>query len=145
MLISTELTEHFPYAQFHPDWHLVTWYPTGVLDNERSDKLIDFLELAEKAGGEPFNRYTDMCGYSRVQIDLDHIVRLARRRRRYRGPKVKSALSAVRLISLTIARMYQELMAETRIEVCIFRDRAAAAKWLDVPEWVLLRPKEVSA
>jgi hypothetical protein len=142
MLITTELTKRFPYACFHPDWRLLTWYPTGVLDNERADQVIEFLEWAEKSDGMPFSRYTDMTGYSHIQIDLDHIVRLARRRRRYRGPKIKSAFYATRLISLAIARMYQELMVGSHIEVCIFRDRAAAAAWMGVPESVLRLQKK---
>jgi hypothetical protein len=47
----------------------------------------------------------------------------------------------VRLIHLSIARMYEELMEGCRIQVCTFRDRAAAAEWLGVPVGVLQRPK----
>lgn len=89
---------------------------------------MDFLELAEK--GQSFHRYTDLTGHSRIEIGLDHVVRIARRRLRYRGPRVKSAFYAVRLISLSVASMYAELMAGSRIEVGVFRDRAAAADWL---------------
>ena len=79
-----------------------------------------------------------MLSSKRIQISLDHLVRIARRRQRYRGPPVKSAFFAVRLISLCIAKMYAELMDGTRIEVCIFRERAAAAAWLGVPEPLLI-------
>ena len=141
MLTSAELTKRFPYAHHHADYCLVTWHPDGVLDNERADRAVDFMELAEKLEGKSFNRYIEMTGYSGMQIDPHHIVRLARRRRRYRGPRVKSAFYAERLISLTIARMYQELMEGSRLEVCIFRDRAAAAEWLGVPENILHQRK----
>jgi hypothetical protein len=141
MLDSDTLRELFPHACFHADWRLVTWFPEGVLDNERADRAVEFLESQEKIRGKPFYRYIDMTGYSRLQVGLDHIVRVARRRRRYAGPPVKSAFFAVRLISLSIAHMYEELMERSRIEVCTFRDRAAAAEWLGVPVTILQPPK----
>lgn len=145
MFNSALLNERFPYARFHQDWHLVTWFPAGVLDNERADQVVDFLESEEVIAGEPFHRYTDMSGYTRVQIGLDHVVRLAKRRKKgYKGPRVRSAFFGVRLISLSIARMYEELMMGSQIEVCTFRDRAAAAKWLGVPLDVLQPPTSES-
>jgi len=76
------------------------------------------------------------------EVGLDHVVRLARRRHKsYRGPPVKSAFYAVRVISLTIARLYEELMQGSRIQVRTFRDCAAAAKWLGVPTVILQPPK----
>jgi hypothetical protein len=140
MLNSDLLAERFPYARYHADWHLVTWFPEGVLDNEGADRVVEFLESQEKIGGHPFHRYTDMTGFTRMQLGLDHVVRIARRRRRYAGPPVKSAFYAVRLISLSIARMYEELMEGSRIEVCTFRDRGAAAEWLGVPPDLLQPP-----
>jgi len=130
-----------PYARYYPTLRVMTWHPSGVLDNDRADQTIEYLESHELIEKEPFNRYTDMSGYTRMQIGLDHVVRIARRRRRYAGPPVKSAFYAVRLISVQIARMYEELMAGSKIQVCTFRDRAAAAEWLGVPMEVLLPPK----
>ena len=144
MLTTESLTEQFPYAHFHPEWQLVTWHPTGVLDNARADRAVEFLKSEEQIEGASFHRFTDMTGYSRIQISLDHIVRLARRRKEsYKGPPVRSALYALRLITLSVARMYQELMEGARIQVCTFRDRGAAAEWLGVPESVLKRPKDL--
>jgi hypothetical protein len=137
MFDSAALRELFPHASFHAKWRLVTWFPEGVVDNEQADRMVEFLESQEKIGGKPFYRYMDMTGYSRMQIGFDHVVRIARRRRRYAGPPVKSAFYAVRLLSLTIARMYEELMEGSKVEVCTFRDRAAAAEWLGVPEDIL--------
>jgi hypothetical protein len=144
MLDSAALRKLFPHARFHADWRLVTWFPEGVVDNEQADRMVEFLESQEKIGGKPFYRYMDMTGYSRMQIGFDHVVRIARRRRRYAGPPVKSAFYAVRLLSLTIARMYEELMKGTKIEVYTFRDRTAAAEWLSVPVKVLEPPKAES-
>src|SRR4030095_15807099 len=142
MMDPAELAERFPYALFHADWRLVTWFPKGVLNNERADRVGEFLESQEKIKGATFHRYTGMTGYSRIQIGLDHVVRLARRRRSgYKGEKVKSAFFAMRLISLSIARMYEELMLGSQIQVRTFRDRAAAAEWLGVSVKILEPPK----
>jgi hypothetical protein len=145
MLDLTSFNELFPYAHYHADRHLVTWFPTGVLDDERADRIVEFLEWQEPIA-EPFHRYTDMTGHTRIQIGLDHVVRLARRRKRsYKGPLVKSAFFAVRLISLSVARMYEELMQGSQINVRTFRDRAETAKWLGVPVEILHPPKTESA
>ena len=142
MLDSVKLAELFPHARFHAHWHLVTWHPLGVLTEQRADRMVELLEAQEPIAGQPFNRFTDMSGFTRIQMGLDHVVRLARRRQQaYRGPPVKSGFYAERVISLTIARMYEELMQGSRIEVRTFRDRAAAAKWLGVPTAILQPPK----
>jgi hypothetical protein len=134
------ISEQFPYARYHPDWNLVTWHPNGVLNNEGADHVVDFLESEEKPGDRPFHRFTDMNGYTRLKIGLDHIVRIARRRRRYAGPPVKSAFYAKRPVSVLIAQMYEELMDQSLIEVSTFRDLSAAAAWLEVPVTVLQPP-----
>ena len=136
------LAEKFPHARFHDEQRLLTWYPSGALTNERADQIVDFLELQEPFTRTPFNRFTDMTGYSRIQIGLDHVVRIARRRRHgYKGKPVKSAFFALRLISISIARMYEELMVGSNIQVRTFRDRDAAAEWLEVAPDILQRPK----
>ena len=142
ILSSSSLREKFPHAAFHPEYRLITWFPDGVLTNERADQMVEFLESAEKHEGKPFNRYTDMTGYTRIDLGLDHIIRLARRRRKdYTGGPVRSAFYAVRLLSVGIARMYEELMCGSKIQVCTFRDRTEAATWLGVSGELLIPPK----
>ena len=134
------LTTRFTHARLHADERLLTWHPIGVFDEKTADHILEFLELAEKFEGEPFDRYTDLTGLSEIQIGLGHVVRLARQRRRYKGPPVKSAIYSSSIVSLTIAHMYAELMEGSRIQVCIFRARSTAAEWLDVPKKLLLPP-----
>jgi len=123
-----------PDTRYHPECRLVTWHPRGLLDDRLADRIVEFMESKERIGGKPFHRFTDLSGLERLTIELDHVFEIAQRRRKsYRGARVKSAFYAVRLISLAIAQMYQELMEESAIEVGVFRDRAAAAKWLGVP------------
>ncbi len=130
-----------PGTRYHPDCRLVTWHPHGVLDDVLADQIVEFMESTERILGKPFHRFTDLSGLDRININLNHVFEIVRRRKKgYRGAKVKSAFYAVRLISITIARMYQELMLESAIEVGVFRDRAVAAEWLGVPGAVLKPP-----
>jgi hypothetical protein len=138
------LREKFPDARFHPEYRLVMWRPTGILTNDAADQMVDFLESAEKVERKPFDRFTDMTGYTRIQLGLDHIVRIARRRKTYKGEPVRSAFYAVRLLSLSIAHMYEELMVGSKIQVCTFRDRNAAAEWLGVPKSLLQSEEKLS-
>jgi hypothetical protein len=132
----------FPHAVFRPELRLITWFPSGVLDDNEADRVIEFLEAKERLPGPPFNRFTDLTGYTSIEISLDHIVRLARRRKQgYRGPRVKSAFYALRLLGVKIAALYEELMQGSRIEVSTFRDRATAAEWLGVPAQAVSAPR----
>jgi len=141
MLTLDSLPKQFPAARFHAEWRLMTWHPTGILTNERADRAVELLESTEKLEGRPFHRYIDMTGYTRIKIDIDHIVRLARRRKRsYKGALVKTGFYAARLLSLSIAQMYAELLTGSRIQACIFRDRALAADWLGMPVTILQPP-----
>jgi hypothetical protein len=146
MFTSELLAQQFPNAHYYAEWQLVTWFPIGVLDNETADHIASFLEFEEQIEGAHFNRYTDMTGHTRFEIELDHIVRLTRRRKaEYKGPPVKSALYVVKAAGLGIARMYEELMKGSQIELRVFRIREEAAEWLGVPIDILQPPNDQSA
>lgn len=132
---------NMPGSHHHSDCRLVTWHLRGVLDDALADRIVEFMESEERIVRKPFHRFTDLSGLDRINIELEHVFKIARRRRKsYPGPKVRSAFYAERLISITIARMYQELMQDSAIEVGVFHDRAAAAEWLGVPMEVLNPP-----
>ena len=132
-----------PGTRYFEDCALVTWHPRGTLDDELADQIVEFVESEEEIIGKGFHRFTDLSGLDRMNLSLDHVFDIARRRKQgYQGGPVKSAFFAVRLISVTIARMYRELMAETNIAVEVFRDRAEAAAWLGVPPDHLNPPAE---
>ena len=132
-----------PGTTYHADHRLVTWHPRGVFDDDLADRVVEFMESEERIRGNPFNRFTDLSGLDRVSISLEHVFTVAKRRKEsYSGPAVRSAFYALRLISLTIGRMYQELMAKSFIEVGVFPYRTAAAEWLNAPEEVLMPPAE---
>ena len=122
----------FPRTWFHPRWHLLTWYPCGVLNEAFADQVIEFIEMEESIREAPFDRYADLSGLTHIRIGIDHIIHTARRRRRVKQP-AKSALFADNPMTFGVARSYELLMSDAMIEVGAFKERRAAAQWLEVP------------
>lgn len=126
----------FPRTWYHPRWRLLTWFPRGVLNEAFADQVIAFIEMEESIQEAPFDRYVDFSGLTHIRIGIDHIIHTARRRRRVKQP-VKMALFADNPMSFGVAHSYELLMYDAMIEVRAFRERNAAATWLEVPLKVL--------
>ena len=122
----------FPRTWFHPRWHLLTWYPRGVLNEAFADQVIEFIEMEESIQEAPFDRYADLSGLTHIRIGIDHLIHTARRRRKVKQP-AKSALFADNPMTFGVAHSYELLMSDAMIEVRAFKERRAAAKWLEVP------------
>ncbi len=129
----------FPRTWYHPRWRLLTWYPRGVLNEAFADQVIEFIEMEERIQEAPFDRYADLSGLTHIRIGIDHVIHTARRRRNVKQP-VKMALFADNPISFSVAYSYELLMSDAMIEVRAFKQRDAAATWLEVPLKVLECP-----
>jgi hypothetical protein len=88
--------------------------------------------MEESIQEAPFDRYADLSGLTHIRIGIDHIIHTARRRRTVKQP-VKTALFADNPMSFAVAHSYELLMYDAMIEVHAFKERAAAAKWLEAP------------
>ena len=110
-----------------------------MLNEAFADQLIEFIELEERIQEAPFDRYADLSGLTQIRIGIDHIIHTARRRRSVKQP-VKSALFADNPMSFGVAHSYELLMYDAMIEVRAFKEREAAATWLEVPLNVLECP-----
>jgi len=122
----------FPRTWYHPRWRLLTWCPRGVLNEAFADQVIEFIEMEEGIQKAPFGRYADLSGLTHIRIGIDHIVHTARRRRKVKQP-VKTALFADNPMTFGVAHSYELLMFDVMIEVRAFKERRAAAHWLEVP------------
>ena len=122
----------FPRTWYHSRWNLLTWYPRGVLNEAFADQVIAFIEMEESIQEAPFDRYLDFSGLTQIRIGIDHIIHTARRRRSVKQP-VKTALFADNAINFGVAHSYELLMCDAMIEVRAFKERRAAAQWLEVP------------
>ena len=72
----------FPRTWYYPRWRIVTWFPQGVLNEAFVDQVLNFIEMEEHIQEAPFDRYADLSGLTSIRLDLPHIFRAARRRRR---------------------------------------------------------------
>jgi hypothetical protein len=122
----------FPRTWYHPRWRLLTWYPRGVLNEAFVDQVIEFIEMEERIQDAPFDRYADLSGLISIRVGIDHVIHTARRRRKIKQP-AKSALFADNPMSFSVAHSYELLMHNAMIEVRAFKERTAAAHWLEVP------------
>jgi hypothetical protein len=89
------------------------------------------LKWKERIQETPFDRYADLSGLTHIRIGIDHIIHTARRRRRVKQP-AKSALFADNPMTFGVAHSYELLMHDAMIEVRAFKERRAAAQWLEV-------------
>ena len=110
-----------------------------MLNEAFADQVVEFLEMEESIQEAPFDRYADLSGLTHIRIGIDHIIHTARRRRKVKQP-VKMALFADNPMSFGVAHSYELLMYDAMIEVRAFRERAAAATWLEVPLKLLKCP-----
>ena len=133
----------FPCSRYYAEHRLLAWHPRGIFDEQMADVVIEVLEIEEILSSRPFNRYSDLSLFTEIQLKMDHVFKLAERRRTA-GETVRSAFFADTIVGLTIARMYESLMAGAIIQVRAFSRREQAAEWLNVPVSVLL-PGELGA
>jgi hypothetical protein len=130
------LFKTFPHTRYYPEWRLLTWHPRGLFDDALADKIIGVVGSEEFFEEAPFHRYTDFSGLTHIRLKVGHVFQIAKNRSGVSEP-VKSAFFSDTTVGLGIARMYQALMEEAIIQVRSFRERAAAAEWLDVPLEIL--------
>ena len=122
----------FPHTWYFPKWHLVTWHPRGVLDDALADQIVAFIELEERIQAAPFDRYVDLSGLTHVQLYAGHVFDIAKRRRRSMD-QVKSAFWTDKIVTTSLAYMFETFMARAPIKVRSFRKQEDAAEWLEVP------------
>src|SRR5215813_7985050 len=131
------ILKNFPGTRYYPNFKLTTWHPRGTFDAALANKIIEFIEWEEYNQEAPFDRYTDLSGIAEIRIGIGSMIEIARRRRFVREP-VKSAIFGHDRARLELAQCYERLMDDAAmIQVRSFRDRKAAADWLEVPETIL--------
>ncbi|MGA3210599.1 MAG: hypothetical protein ABSD20_04780 [Terriglobales bacterium] len=115
--------------------------PRGVFDLNLAEQLIEFVETKETELEAGFNRFCDLNYLEGVPLSFTDVMKLAGRRSTFNPNKVRvrSAFLAADPIAYAVIGMYERLLDNSRIEVRVFKELEAAAKWLGVkPE--TLRP-----
>ena len=123
-----------PFLRYYAAYGLAAWQPQGTLDDLMLDQIAEWLVAVEKTS-LPFKRFVDLSQLTTIAIRTRHLFEFARKRaEQFAGMEpVRTALFCDEWVGFGIARLYETLMENTRIEVRAFRDRAKAAEWLGIP------------
>jgi len=124
-----------PDIEFDEDIRLLIYRPHGVIDEAAVKKVVSVLEDLEAKLQRPFNRFLDGLAADEVELNFKYVIQVSLcRRLSYAGhPPVKSAILAADSTMIHYARLHALLTQGSPIKVRVFRDRAEAAEWLDLP------------
>jgi hypothetical protein len=123
-----------PDVDYIEDANLFIWRPRGVLNEGLVNNIIVFVREQEETLGRPFNRFTDLSAVDAVDLNFDYVFHIALYRRlSYAGSKVKSAFYVSSSDAAHYAKLHALVTGRSRLQVQVFTELEAAAKWLGVP------------
>lgn len=113
---------------------LFVWRPRGVLNETQVDKILIFVVEQERKFGRPFNRFTDMTALDAVELSFKYVfhVALYRRLSRMGQEPVKSAFFVTDPEMARYIKLHALMTDHSPLQVALFKEQTAAAKWLDV-------------
>lgn len=123
------------HVLFRKDLSLMLWKPHGILDEALVNEIVAFIETAEERAGKPFNRFIDFSALDMVDLNFKFVFDIALHRRLSyaQHPAVKSAFYVTSPAAAHYAKLHAMLTDYSPLDVALFTERAAAAKWLGVP------------
>ena len=126
---------------YRKELSLMLWRPRGILDESVVNEIVVFVETAEARAGKPFNRFIDLSALDAVDLNFKFVFHIALHRRLSAKPKppVKSAFYVTSRATAHYAKLHAMLTDYSPLDVSLFTDRAAAAKWLGVPVEALMQ------
>jgi hypothetical protein len=124
-----------PDVECIEDAGLFIWRPRGVLNEALVNRIIAFVGDREAKLGSPFNRFTDMSALNAVDLTFKYVFHIALYRRLSRVGRevVKSAFLVTDPELARFVKLHAIMTDHSPLKVAIFKERAAAAKWLGVP------------
>jgi hypothetical protein len=130
------------HVLFRKELSLILWKPHGILDQGLVNEIVAFIEAAEKGATKPFNRFTDLSALDMVDLNFKFVFHIALGRRLSAAPKpaVKSAFYVTSPATTHYIKLHAMLTDYSPLDVSLFTKRAAAAKWLGVPDEALTMP-----
>ena len=129
-------------VEFYEDLHLIVWRPRGVLDEAVLNKVLVDLIRRETMAAQPFNRFSDLSLVESFHLSFKYVFHVALYRRlSYAGREpVKSAFYVTHPQAAHIVRIHALMTDQSPLNVEMFEEREAAAKWLGVPVESLMMP-----
>ena len=129
------VTESPPGVRFHEDLPLFVWRPRGLLDEAAVNRVLVDLLRREAAAAKPFNRFCDLSLVESFHLTFKYVFHVALHRRlSYVGREpVKSAFYVTHPEAAQLVRIHALMTDQSPLNVEMFEEREAAAKWLGVP------------
>jgi hypothetical protein len=126
---------HLRYCAAH---RLIAWQPHRVLDDRLLARIDAWLLVTEDIS-PPCKRFIDFSCLTNVSLPIGRAFAIApaARDKSHAVPPVKCAFFCDKPLGFAIARLYETLTNNPSMEARAFRDRATAAKWLEVPAHIL--------
>jgi len=123
------------HVLFRKELSLILWKPRGILDESLVNEIVVFIDTAEARASKPFNRFADLSALDEVDLNFKFVFHIALHRRisSKQKPPVKSAFYVTSPTATHYAKLHAMLTDYSPLDVSLFTDRAAAAKWLGVP------------
>ena len=127
-----------PFLRQYAAYSLVAWRPEGALDDLMLERIAQWLLDIER-NTPPFKRFVDFSRLTTISVRTRQVFAFAQKRKRefVGNEPVRTALFCEEWVGFGVARLYEALMKESRIEARAFRDRVRVAQWLGVPVEVL--------
>jgi len=126
-------------VEYVEDARLFIWRPRGVLSEALVNEIVVFVTEQEETLGRSFNRFTDLSALDAVDLNFNYVFHIALYRRlSYAGGKVKSAFYVSSSDAEHYAKLHALLTDHSPLQVSIFTELEAAAKWLGVPIELLM-------
>ncbi|MGH7937881.1 MAG: hypothetical protein ACRD5Z_11530 [Bryobacteraceae bacterium] len=125
-----------PNVYFHPDIRLMIFRHRGILDEERVNTIVAYIEKEEDLAEKPFNRFADLSKLDAIDLDFQFLFRICLHRRLVYAhhPPVKSAFYVTSSAAVRVVRIHALMTDHSPLKVAMFEDLAQAAKWLGVPK-----------
>ena len=116
------------------------WKPHGILDEVIVKEIVAFIDAAEERASKPFNRFADLSALEMVDLNFKFVFYIGLHRRLAPAPHspVKSAFYVTSPATAHYAKLHAMVTGYSPLDVAVFTEREAAAKWLCVPAEVLM-------
>jgi hypothetical protein len=128
------------HVLFRKELSVMLWRPHGTLDEALVNEVVAFIDAAEDRASKPFHRFADLSALDAVDLNFKFVFHIALHRRLSYAPHppVKSAFYVTSASTSHYVKLHAMLTDHSPLDVALFTDRAAAAKWLDVPVEALI-------
>ena len=131
-----------PGVEFQPERKLVIWRPQGLLNEQVVNKILAFIGEEEAESNQNELRFTDTTGLTEIDLNFRYVfhIGLYRRLSRQGRQSLRSAFLIRNDAFAHYFKLHALLTDHSSLQVKLFEDLEAAARWLDVPAESLRMP-----